>query len=424
MPRNVLVAQSGNSSPVVNNSLRGVILGCRAYPSIFGTIYGGRHGMEGILREELINISAQPESEIDLLATTPSAGVIGMSRYNMGESRGKDLARVVEVFQAHDIGFFFHIGDGETMATTNKVSAAAEKELDLIVTGIPTTIANDLGDKEFKLMDHTPGYGSAARYWAYCVQDANEENAGSCPFVPVLILQTPDRDAGFISAAARLADPERRMPLQIYMPESGLTLEELADNVNEELGRSGRCMAVLSEGFDPGNVGARRAAFGRDESDAWAMTSQQAVVSYLNERGLAARGAAGGLTQGTDRRNAMVYASVTDMDEAYWIALHAVEIAVNDGNGWMATVLRKNGEDYQAYYDKVPLEKIADSRRTFPSEWLSGNGMDVTDGFVRYARPLMGEEWPVIPIEGGLQQFARFRPIFADKKCGEYVPEE
>ncbi|MDI6774416.1 MAG: diphosphate--fructose-6-phosphate 1-phosphotransferase [Verrucomicrobiota bacterium] len=424
MPGNVLVAQSGGPSPVINNSLRGVIEGCKASPSVFGRIYGGWHGIEGVLKEELLDISAQPEQEIKLLANTPAAGAIGTCRYKLKEKQVKDFDRVIEVLRAHDIGFFFYIGGNDSMDTANKVAKTArERGLDLVATGVPKTIDNDVGDSEFKLIDHTPGYGSVARYWAYSVQNANEENAGSCPADPVLVLQVMGRKIGYIPAAARLGDPERRMPLQIYMPESGLALAQLADNVNEEIKRSGRCIVALSEGFDVGDIGARRDSFGHVEFGASDMSAQQIVVSYLNKNGLAARGSARGNLSGTDQRHTTVFASVVDLEEAYQVGLKAAEVARRDGNGWMATILRKPGGAYKVAYDKAPLEKVANSERAFPTAWLSKSKIDVTDDFLKYARPLIGEEWPSIPLENGLQRFARFKPVFAARKCKPYAPE-
>ena len=172
---NVLVAQSGGPTPVINNSLRGVIEACRDYPSEFGEIYAGWHGIEGVLQEELIEISAQPQKEIDLLATTPSAGAIGTCRYKLSEDRSEDFERIIEVLKAHNIGYFFYNGGNDSMDTANKVSLLAkERNLDITVVGIPKTVDNDLGDQEITYCDHTPGYGSIARHWAYAIQNANE----------------------------------------------------------------------------------------------------------------------------------------------------------------------------------------------------------------------------------------------------------
>jgi len=421
--KNVVVAQSGGPTPVINNSLRGIIDACRSFPHECGTVYAGFHGVEGILREELIDLSAQPDREIELLRTTPSAGSIGTCRYKLKGDNPEDFDRVIEVFKAHNVGYFFYIGGNDSMDTAHKVSVlAAERGLDLIATGVPKTIDNDVGDSEFKLIDHTPGYGSVARYWASCVQTANEENAGSSPADPVLVLQAMGRKIGYIPAAARLADPNREMPLQIYMAESRVTLSNLADNVNDELKRSGRCIVVVSEGFDVGDLGARRDSFGHVQFSASGTTVAQAVVNYLNESGLAARGAARGNVPGTDQRHAMIYASKVDLEEAYQVGRKAVLVALDDGNGFMSTTLREPGPGYRIRYDKVPLKEVANSERTFPEAWLSESRIDVTDDFVEYARPLIGDEWVNVPLENGIQRFARLLKIFAPKQCPEYVP--
>jgi hypothetical protein len=231
------------------------------------------------------------------------------------------------------------------------------------------------------------------------------------------------RAIGFIPAAVRLGDPERRMPLQIYMPESGLTVEQLADNVDGELRRSGRCLVALSEGFDVGDIGSRRDAFGHVEFGASDNSAQQVVVSHLNRRGLAARGMARGNLAGTDQRHTSIHASTVDLEEAYQVGLKAVEVARRDGNGWMATILREPGPSYRVRYDKVPLDAVANSERKFPEAWLTANRIDVTDDFVRYARPLIGEGWPAVPLENGLQRFARFAPVHVQKRCAPYQPE-
>ncbi len=421
---NVVVAQSGGPSPVINSSLRGVIETCRAYPSRFGTVYGAWHGIEGVLKEELLDLSAQPEEEIALLRTTPAAGAIGTCRYKLKEAQQEDFERVVEVFKAHEIGCFFYIGGNDSMDTANKISLLAhERGLELIGVGVPKTIDNDVGDSEFKLIDHTPGYGSVARYWSHVVQNANEENAGSCPSDPVLVLQAMGRKIGFIPASTRLADPKHEMPLQIYMAEGGVTLEELAGNVNDTLRERGRCIVVISEGFDVGELGESRDAFGHVQFSASETTVCQVVVNYLNREGLAVRGSARGQVYGTDQRNAMVYASTVDLDEAYKVGRKAVEVAVNDGSGFMATILRRPGPIYGVEYDRVPLEEVANSERRFPQHWIAGSRIDVTDDFVRYARPLIGEEWVSVPMVGGLQRFARLRPLFAEKRCAEYTPQ-
>ncbi len=424
MPKNVIVAQSGGPSPVINSSLRGVIDACKLFPETFGTIYAGWHGIEGVLKEELLNLSAQDEEEVALLRYTPAAGSIGTCRYKLKKNQQADFERVIEVMKAHDIGYFFYNGGNDSMDTAHKVSVLAhERGLDLVAVGVPKTIDNDVGDSEFKLIDHTPGYGSVARYWMGIVQNANEENAGSCPADPVLVLQAMGRKIGYIPAAARLADPKREMPLQIYLTESAVTAEEMCDNVNDQLKKDGRCIIVVSEGFEVGDIGATKDSFGHTQFSASKTTVAQQVVTMLNERGLPVPGAARGQVSGTDQRDTCLYASIPDLDEAYKVGQKAALIAESGENGWMATILREPGPIYNVRYDKVPLEKVANSERTFPKEWLAPSKIDVTDDFVRYAKPLIGEDWASVPVVNGRQRFTRFKPIFAEKKLPEYTLE-
>jgi len=422
-PRNVVVAQSGGPSPVINSSLAGVVEACMERPDVFGTVYAAWHGIEGVLKEELINMSAQPRDEIRLLRNTPAAGAIGTCRYKLKEGFEEDYERVIEILKAHNVGYFFYTGGNDSMDTANKVAKiAAEKGLEVVSTGVPKTIDNDVGDSEFKLIDHTPGYGSVARYWALNVQNAIEENRGSSPADPVLVLQAMGRKIGFIPAAARLADPNRKAALQIYMPESGLNMEAMADLVNDELKRSGHCIIVVSEGFDVGDLGLRKDAFGHAHFSASDQTVAQAVVSYLNKAGLPVGGSARGQVPGCDQRDTAIYASNVDLDEAYNVGRKAVEVAVEDGSGWMATILRAPGSSYSVTYDKVPLEDVANSERTFPAEWIAESKIDVTDAFLDYARPLIGEDWPSVPLVDALQRFARIERSFAEKRLPDYVP--
>ncbi|MCD4786328.1 MAG: diphosphate--fructose-6-phosphate 1-phosphotransferase [Candidatus Eremiobacteraeota bacterium] len=421
---NVVIAQSGGPTSVINNSLRGIIETCCLFPETFRKIYGGYHGIEGILKEELIDLGAQDKEEIALLRTTPAAGAIGTCRYKLKKHQDEDFKRVIDIFKVHNIGYFFYIGGNDSMDTANKISIlAGESGLDLIAVGVPKTIDNDLGDTEFKLIDHTPGYGSVARYWSCMIQNVNEENRGSCPADPVMVIQAMGRKIGYIPAASRLADPDREMPLQIYMAETGLTLENMADLVNNELERSGRCIVVVSEGFPVSDLGEMKDGFGHTEYSSSKSTVEQVVVNYLNSVGLKARGATRGQVPGTDQRHAIIYASTVDLEEAYRVGQKAVLIAQDGESGYMATILRKPGLIYNVYYDKVPLNRVANSERTFPEEWISGNGIDVTDTFLKYARPLIGEDWVSVPLVNGRQRFAGIRKIFAGKKLPEYIPQ-
>jgi len=424
MKKNALVAQSGGPSPVINASLQGVIEACFDYPDHIDRVYAGWHGIEGVLLEELIDMGKQPAGEIGRLRRTPAAGAVGTCRYKLGAHQLQDFNRILDVIRAHDIGYFFYIGGNDSMDTADKVSRLAKEQgMELVVTGVPKTIDNDLGDDKFTIIDHTPGYGSAARYWAHTIQNVNEENRGMCGSEAVSVLQAMGRKSGYITAAARLADPYREMPLQLYMAESGHNLETLAENVNRELLRSGRCIVVINEGFDVGNLGEARDAFGHIEYGASRTSASQVVVNYLNDHGIKARGQVTGQLPGVLQRSTSIHASPVDLDEAYEVGRKAVQIAMEVGTGWMATILRAPGKEYRAVYDKVKLVVVANSERFLPKQWIAENGIDVTDEFVEYARPLIQGGWPDIELENGLQRFARLDIRFIDKKLPQYVPQ-
>ncbi len=422
--KNVVISQSGGPTPVINNSLRGVIDACRAYGDQFGTIYAGYHGVEGILKEELLDLSAQDPDEIALLRTTPTAGSIGTCRYKLKSDQKEDFQRVIEVLKAHNVGYLFYIGGNDSMDTAHKISVLAQEQgLDLVAVGVPKTIDNDVGDSEFKVIDHTPGYGSVARYWASYIQNANEENAGSSPADPVLVVQAMGRKIGYIPAAARLADPNRELPLQIYMVESKVSIAEMTDTINDQLKQTGRVIVVVGEGLPIAEFGETKDSFGHTQFSSSELTVAQIVVNHLNKVGLCASGAARGQVPGTDQRGAINLASPVDLEEAYKLGQKAVEIAVEDGNGYMSTILRKPTLMYAVEYDKVPLKIVANSERSFPEEWIAKNRVDVTDDFIRYARPLIGEDWVSVPMVNGLMRFAKLQPIFADKKLPPYQLE-
>ena len=422
-PKNLVVAQSGGPSPVINNTVRGVIEAARQMDNI-GTVYGAHHGIEGVLKEELIDLTAQSEEEISLLRYTPAAGSIGTCRYKLKDGQDEDFERVIDVLKAHDVGYFIYIGGNDSMDTANKIAKLGqERGMDLVGIGGPKTIDNDVGDSEFKLIDHTPGYGSTAKYWMHAVQCANEENRGSCPADPVLVLQAMGRRIGYIPAAARLADPNREMPLQIYMAESPCSLADMADNINDQLKNDGRCIVVVSEGFDVGDLGEVKDGFGHTSFSSSQITVAQTVVNYLNANGLAAAGAARCNVPGTDQRHSMAFASTVDLEEAYYAGQKACLLAANHESGYMANILRSPGEIYNVYYDKAPLSEVANSERTFPTEWISENGYDVTDEFIKYAKPLVGEGMVSIPMIAGRQRMTRLEPIFASQKLEAYVPQ-
>lgn len=433
MKRNALIAQSGGPTSVINASLRGALETFLKSDKV-DRVYGAKMGILGVLREELIDLSAQKPEEIQLLSQTPSAGAIGSCRYKIRSQ--EDLERIVEVFKAHNVGYFLYTGGEDSMDTANKVSQLAkEKGLDIICGGIPKTIDNDLGGKlqedgTFAVCDHDPGYGSVARNTAINVLEANEENKASYTSDPVLVIGVMGRKIGFIPASARLADPNREMPLLIFLPEALSkddwkgNLEYITEMVNETLKLHKRCIVIIGEGVNVGDLGILKDAFGHAQFSAAERSAEQVVANYLN--GLDRKDAHGrarsrlmvpGIARyekpGTRQRREIAYVSEVDRRETYEVGAYAAKLVLEGENGYMATIIRKPGDDYQVEFGKVPLDVVANSAREFPKEWIAPNGADVTDAFVKWAMPLIG---------GPLPRFTRFEEILAPKLCPPYVP--
>lgn len=433
--KNVVIAQSGGPTSVINSSIRGAI--DELIPSKkVDKVYGARMGILGILKEELIDISAQEPRQIALLAETPSAGTIGSCRYKI--KNNEELARIVEVFKKHNVGYFFYCGGGDSMDTANKISKLAQKEnLELICTGIPKTVDNDVGgplqaDGTFAVCDHNPGYGSVAKNLAINILEANEENKASYTSDPVLVIGVMGRKIGFIPAAARLADPKREIPLLIILPESLSkddyqgNLEFISEKVNEKLKKEGRCIVVIGEGVNVGDLGILRDSFGHAQFSASEKTVEQVLTNYLNginrkdsqgkaQSRLIVRGIARSERPGTRQRREIAYVSEIDRDEAYQVGVYAAKIALAEENGFMSTIVRNPDLPYKVNYDKILLDTVANSEREFPKKWITSNRVDVTDEFMNWASPLIG---------GSLPRFAKFKDIYVPKKCGGYIPVE
>ena len=366
--RNLVVAQSGGPTPVINSSLRGIIEAARQFDAI-GTVYGARHGIEGVLKEELLDLSAQSAEEVALLRFTPGRRLDRhLPLQAASRSQTEDFDRVIEVLRAHQVGYLLYIGGNDSMDTANKIAQLAQQRgLDLVAVGVPKTIDNDVGDSEFQLIDHTPGYGSVARYWMHKVQTANEENAGSCPADPVLVMQAMGRKIGFIPAAARLADPDREMPLLIYLAESPCTLAQLADQVNDQLRRCGRCMVVISEGFDVGDLGDVKDAFGHTSfgasqadrrPDRGELSQPESGCRAKAPPGATCRAPTSGIRWPTPRRSISTRRIASARRPSNWPPPARAA-------SWPRSSAIP-GPIYSVRYDKVPLAEVANSERTFP----------------------------------------------------------
>jgi len=265
---------------------------------------------------------------------------------------------------------------------------------------------------------------------SFNVLEANEENRASYTSDPVLVIGVMGRKIGFIPAAARLADLERKIPLLIILPEALSkrdwqgNLEFITEKVNEKLDSFGRCIVVISEGVQIGDLGILRDSFGNEQFSASERTVEHVLVNYLNgtdrkdadgraQSRLKVRGIARSERPGTRQRREIAYISEVDLKEAYQVGAYAAKLALKGENGFMSTIMRFPGDTYKVKYDKVPLSVVANSKREFPKQWITSNRIDVSGEFVNWAMPLIG---------GPLPQFAKFEDILAPSLCKKYIP--
>ncbi len=435
MKKNVIIGQSGGPTAVINNSIRGVIDGLNKSEKI-NKIYGAKSGILGVLKEKLIDISRQDKKQIALLSNTPSAGVFGTCRYKIKSS--EDMERILEVFEKHNVGYFFYCGGNDSMDTADKINKLAkEKSLDIVCIGIAKTIDNDVGghlqkDGTFAICDHDPGYGSTMRSTAINILEATQEIKASCSFSPVLIIGVMGRKIGFIAASARLADIERKTSILIILPESFNNynhqdnLQYITEKVNEKILKYGNCIVVISEGVNLGDLNVLTDSFGHVEFGGSGTSVEVILANYLNgmdrkdpkgraQSRLVIPGFARWERPGTKQRRDYFTISGIDLKEAYDVGKNAAKLALKGESGYMSTILRKSGKTYSVIYDKIPLDVVANSERKFPQEWITSDRVDVTDDFIKWAMPLLGENLP---------EFANFNEYYAEKICKEYIPVE
>ena len=417
--KNVVVAQSGGPSPVINNSLRGIIEACREFPGKFGTIYGGYHGIEGILKEELLDISAQKDEEIQLLRTTPAAGSIGTCRYKLTSKQQQDFDRVIEVFRAHQVGYFFCIGGNDSMDTADKVNKlAAEAHYELISIGIPKTIDNDLA-----YTDHCPGYPSVAKYVATCAMEAGRDTEALYTTDTCTILEVMGRNAGWIAAATGLAarSPEDA-PHLIYMPEAAFSFEKLVNDVKEVLVNFGRVFIVAGEGLkdEKGQyVTADSGTFGKDSFGHVQLGGVAEMLKAVIEKEVKIKARFNKL--GTNQRSAMHFASLTDVNEAYLCGQMAVRYALKGVNGKMVTLVRQDDPRYKCTTGLADLKEVANGEKKVPRHFINDKGNHITDAMREYVRPLVKGEAPITIGKDGLPIFMRFERKVLEKKLPKYM---
>ncbi len=409
--KNVFYAQSGGVTAVINASACGVIETARSHPE-FGKVYAGRNGIIGALREELIDTSLESAETIAALRHTP-AGAFGSCRYKLkglDENRA-EYERLIEVFKAHDIGYFFYNGGGDSQDTAHKVSQLSQ-QIDYPITciGVPKTVDNDL-----PITDNCPGFGSVAKYVAVSIREAGLDVASMCESsTKVFVMEVMGRHAGWIAGAAGLAaEQEGDAPHIIVFPEIPFDKEAFLAKVKTCVDSYGYCAIVVSEGahYEDGTFLAdqgTRDAFGHAQlggvapalanmiKDALGYKYHWAVSDYL-------------------QRAARHIASATDVEQAYAMGKAAVELALAGKNAVMPTVVRESSSPYKWHIGEANLGDVANVEKKMPRNFITEDGFGITEAAHEYFAPLiMGEDHP--PYKNGLPDFARLKKTLVEKK--------
>lgn len=379
----MVIAQSGGPSMVINQSLVGAVMAARKSDKI-GKIYGAVHGIDGILSENFIDLKKIPEQKLEVVAGTPSSALGSVRRKPTEE----DCLKIFDVLRKLDIGYFFYIGGNDSAETVHIVNTVAKQnKLDIKCFHIPKTIDNDLRQN-----DHTPGFGSAARFVALAFQGDNLDNLA---LGGVKINIVMGRNAGFLTAASALGrQHEDDGPHLIYLPERPFSMEQFAKDVKGVMDRLGRCVVAVSEGIC-------------DKTKTPILNSGE-VDSHGNVQ-LSGTGALGDLlakeikgrlaikrvradTFGYLQRSFPTVAATSDSMEAFGAGVAAVMNAVaGKVNSASVAIVRRPGKKYAIEYKCVPLRSVAKNTRSMPASFINRAGNDVTKAFVDYAMPLVGD---------------------------------
>ena len=418
-PRNAFYAQSGGVTAVINASACGVIETCRKHKDRIGKVYAGRNGIIGALTEDLIDTSQESAAAIRALRHTP-AGAFGSARYKLKkfEDNPAQYERLIEVFRAHDIGYFFYNGGGDSADTCLKVSQLAEKRgLPLTAIHVPKTVDNDL-----PITDCSPGFGSVAKYVAVSIREAGFDVASmSRTSTKVFVLEVMGRHAGWIAAAGGLAaEKAGDAPHLILFPEIALDEEKFLARVKECVEKHGYCAIVVSEGVknaegkflaDAGT----RDAFGHAQLGGVGPVVAQLVKDKL---GYKYHWAVADYLQ----RAARHIASKVDVEQAYAVGKAAVELALKGHHAVMPAIVRVSDKPYRWKIGVAPLEKVANVEKMLPRDYITPDGFHITAKGRRYLAPLIkGEDYP--PYKDGLPQYVvlKNKPVRRRLKSGFVV---
>lgn len=380
MKRNILVAHGGGPTTVINASLFGVIDEAMRQSSS-GKVFGAIHGVEGVLNDELIELSSQDQKQLLLLPYTP-ASAIGSCRRKLTDA---DYPRILEVLKKHDIGCFFYNGGNDSMDTCNKVSKLAQKEgLDVKVIGIPKTMDNDLD-----ITDHCPGFGSAARYAGEAACELALDASG-LP-IHVVVLELMGRNAGWVTAASALAARATNCEVLTYLPEKPVDEDKMLADIETAWAKGHGLLVTVSEGIC-GMDGKPLASTGIVDGFGHTIpggTAQHVTDNIIQKLNIKSRAEKPGLLG----RAAIPYASRVDQVEAYAVGRKAVEAALAGETDYMVAIDAHRGGAYSFDLFLTPLSQVANVEKKFPLEWIiDGNKID--DRFFDYAMPLMMDKMP------------------------------
>ena len=417
MKKNILYAQSGGVTPVINATACGVIETARENKDKIGKVYAGKDGIIGILREELIDTSRENKTAIAGLRHTPGGG-FGSCRYKLKgiEENRREYERLIEVFRAHDIGYFLYNGGGDSSDTAHKVSQIGKKlGFPVQCIGVPKTIDNDL-----PVTDNCPGFGSVAKYVAVSILEASldvESMASSS--TKVFVLEVMGRHAGWIAAAAGLAGTEEGDPPHIILfPEVPFKQREFLKKVKYAVENYGYCTIAVSEGVrdtkgkflaDAGT----RDAFGHAQLGGVAPV----VANLVREKlGYKYHWAVSDYLQ----RSARHVASRTDVEQAYAVGEAAVKLALEGKSGVMPTIKRLSNNPYRWEIGETTLGRVANREKMLPKSYISADGFGITPAARRYLSPLIqGEDYPPYGPDG-LPKYVRMKKVLAKKKLPDF----
>ena len=408
--KNCIVAQSGGPTVAINASLAGII--SEAHESReFNTVYGSVNGILGILNENLINltniIKDNPEN-IQTLKSSP-AMYLGSCRYKL-PAYTEDNSIYETIFQAFEklnIGAFFYIGGNDSMDTVEKLSQYAKViKSDVKILGIPKTIDNDLCET-----DHTPGFGSAAKYVATSVleiaHDAYIYNTKS-----VTIVEIMGRNAGWLTAAGALARNQySSAPHLIYLPEVPFCPETFISDVKEKFEETSNVIVAVSEGIKDKEGNYLSAAESKDIFGHDKLSGTGKYLEYLVQEKLNVK--VRSIELNVLQRCSSHLASLTDINEAFSLGSHAVQFALQGFSGVMLVMKREEGENYTITYTTADVSEIANKEKCVPKEWITENGNNVTEEMIQYLKPLIVGE-PEVKFLNGLPQYMNVDHLIFD----------